>query len=104
MERLTKEIGRELKSEYGTEELYHEYIALMDELSKTGKKYKACLNPSLLPFEGKKIKAEVYGNVETFTVGRSSGFLPIVLMVKPRKKYHESIGYATEVKNIQVIG
>lgn len=82
--RIATELQRDdllpVASEHGTLEAYARYQHAVDAAQATGKRLPCMLTPELIGLEGKRVEViDRYGDKRRFTVGKSTGFLPIHL-------------------------
>ena len=106
---LEKELKTELKTnfELGSIEIYKRYkeLCTLGALTnaKDGFKSNLCLNQQLLPYKGKVIECEAYGQKLAFKVGMSMGWMPCLLEIEEGENGGCGIGYNSVFSNIKVI-
>lgn len=71
--------------------------------ARTGKRCPAELVPALIGLEGKRVECEYYGERVRFYVGKSTGWMPGHLMIKPRHSIGGEMLSADSVRNVRVI-
>lgn len=101
---LAKELGQldliPWTDERGTIEAYEKYRALVDiaheRHKKSGFRSKVELTPELIGLEGRRVEVvDSSGEKRRFTVGRSTGWIPIHLEIKTsRSRFHDPVSGA----------
>lgn len=77
-----------MEAQDGTPEAYQQYLTAMDKgreyNRRTGLRCDAEIHPQLRRFLGDRVEVSSYGEIERFWVGRSTGWLPILLRITGR--------------------
>ena len=96
----------QIPAELGTAEHFAACAEMMERGAEfnrmTGARCQAELVPALVGLEGKRVEAEYLGERVRFTVGKSTGWMPVHMRIRGRASGGEAL-LAQHVKNVRIV-